>query len=298
MQNNLKTVLATRRDFFRPDGVPIAMRTIHGDTTPQHDGDLTDTPHAHDFSELVIITGGSGHQWIDGEIHSVSAGDIFLIQGNSKHYFIERNRIDMYNIMFDDQFLKEHLRSLRSLPGFNAFFLFEPSYRRKHKFNSHLHISPDELAPLSTILHRMVCAAHGSRPGFDIELLANVLEIFVFISRAYSTMKTPQAVQLRRLGELISRLEKDYSEEWSIARISRLTMMAPSTLLPIFKSITGRSPIDYLLHVRLNQAAWRLTQSNDSVSQIAADCGFTDSNYFSRQFRKVYHCTPRQYRDA
>ena len=292
----MQTVIANRADFFPKDGCPVALRTIQGDQPIQHEGDLTDIRHRHDFSELIIITAGGGTHWINGVTYPVTAGDIFLIQGNTEHYFEKRHQLGMYNIMFDDSYLKDHLHSLRSLSGFNAFFLFEPTYRRSHKFKSHLHISPETMRPLKTELQRMTDEMKQDHPGSDLILLAKALEIFVFISREYSRNKNPMARSLCRLGELISLLEKRYKEHWTIGQISRIAAMAPSTLLPVFKKVTGYSPIDYLLHVRLAKAAEMLLKSEKTISEIAQDCGFPDSNYFSRQFRKCYNLSPREYR--
>ena len=228
----------------------------------------------------------------------MTAGDIFLIQGNTEHYFEERHQLGMYNIMFDDSYLKDHLHSLRSLSGFNAFFLFEPTYRRSHKFKSRLHISPETMRPLKTELQRMADEVKENHPGSDLILLAKALEIFVFISREYSRIRNPMARSLCRLGELISLLENRYREHWTIGRISRIAAMAPSTLLPVFKKVTGYSPIDYLLHVRLAKAAEMLLKTEKTISEIAQDCGFADSNYFSRQFRRKYSLSPREYRNG
>ncbi len=294
----MQTVIANRADFFPKDGCPIALRTIQGDRRVQHEGDLTDIRHTHDFSELIIITAGGGTHWINGVTYPVTAGDIFLSQGNTEHYFEKRHQLGMYNIMFDDSYLKEHLHSLRSLSGFNAFFLFEPTYRRSHKFKSRLHISPETMRPLKTELQRMADEMKQDHPGSDLILLAKALEIFVFISREYSQIKNPMARSLCRLGELISLLENRYREHWTITRISRIAAMAPSTLLPVFKKVTGYSPIDYLLHVRLAKAAEMLLKTEKTISEIAQDCGFADSNYFSRQFRKSYNLSPREYRNG
>ena len=48
---------ANRSDFFIPGCCPIAVRTIQGDASMQHDGDLTDLRHTHDFAELIVIAG-------------------------------------------------------------------------------------------------------------------------------------------------------------------------------------------------------------------------------------------------
>lgn len=292
----MRSIIANKQDFFPENGCPIALRTIRGDSPIQHEGDLTDIRHTHEFSELIIITSGGGDHWINGDTYPVSAGDIFLIQGNTEHYFTKRQDLGMYNIMFDDFYLKEHLRSLRSLSGFNAFFLFEPTYRRHHKFKSRLHIQTDAMLALQKLLQQMTEDQKENNPGWDLLLLAKLLEIFVFISREYSKKQSPMARSLYHLGEVISLLENNYKQEWTITKLSKVAAMSPSTLLPVFRKVTGYSPIDYLLHVRLSKAAEKLLTTRESISAVAMDCGFPDSNYFSRQFRKKYLCSPRDYR--
>jgi AraC family L-rhamnose operon transcriptional activator RhaR/AraC family L-rhamnose operon regulatory protein RhaS len=58
----------------------------------------------------------------------------------------------------------------------------------------------------------------------------------------------------------------------------------------------GRSPIDHLLHVRIQKATELLAGSDRTITDIAFDCGFTDSNYFTRQFRKTTGHSPSEYR--
>jgi AraC family L-rhamnose operon transcriptional activator RhaR/AraC family L-rhamnose operon regulatory protein RhaS len=58
----------------------------------------------------------------------------------------------------------------------------------------------------------------------------------------------------------------------------------------------GTSPIANLVQLRVNRAAALLRQTNQSVTEIAFQVGFHDSNYFTRQFHKLLGVTPRQYR--
>ncbi len=292
----MPAIIANRADFFPTEGCPIALRTISGDAPRQHTGDLTDTRHTHDFAELVVVTGGSGRHWINGDIYPVSTGDVFLIQGNTEHYFLDRHGLAMFNVMFDDAFLQEHLRSLRGLSGFNAFFLFEPAYRRRHHFQSHLRVSPEAMLTLRRLLTQMHDENAAGLPGADLIMLARLLEIFVLLSRQYRESHNPKMRSLYQLGQVISRLEKNYSQSWTISRICRIAAMAPSTLLPVFKEVTGCSPIAYLLRIRLEKAGELLMKTDWPISRIASECGFRDSNYFSRQFRSHYHCSPRERR--
>lgn len=292
----MQTVIANRSDYFPQDGCPIAIRSIQGDAPIQHEGDLTDMRHTHNFAELIIITRGGGSHWIDGSAYPVAAGDIFLIQDNTEHYFQERHDLEMYNIMFDNSYLKEHLRSLRSLSGFNAFFIFEPLFRRRHAFMSRLHLAPESMLKMRTLLNSMLAEVRDSRPGSDLMMLSRVLEIFVMIAREYSRSSNSKVQTLFRLGEVISRMENNYRENWTVARLAKIAAMAPSTFLPVFREATGSSPIDYLLNLRLTKAAEILLKDDCAISEVAANCGFRDSNYFSRQFRKFYNCSPRDYR--
>jgi AraC-like DNA-binding protein len=72
--------------------------------------------------------------------------------------------------------------------------------------------------------------------------------------------------------------------------------MSKSNLLAVFKEATGHSPIEYLIRLRLHNAAEMLASTSLSISEIAAECGFADSNYLTRQFRKIYNISPREFR--
>lgn len=56
------------------------------------------------------------------------------------------------------------------------------------------------------------------------------------------------------------------------------------------------SPIDYVIHFRLKQAAHLLDTTENSISSIAQNTGFNNVGYFCRKFKDVYKLTPSQYR--
>lgn len=60
--------------------------------------------------------------------------------------------------------------------------------------------------------------------------------------------------------------------------------------------MTGVSPLQYVLHLRINYACRELQETRRGITEIAYDSGFEDSNYFSRTFRKFIGMTPREYR--
>ena len=292
----MKAIQALSKDFFRENTYPIALRSILGDQHHQHPGDLTDVDHWHDFAELVIITEGYGTHSIDGIDYPVSAGDIFVFQGKTRHYFKERHGLTMHNIMYDSRRLQPSFRNLQGDAGYNAMFLLEPAYRRRHRFKSRLRISRRSLAYVETVIHKMRREQEEELPGYDTLMLSMLLELIVFCSRQYSKIDIPQAQALYRIGKIIGRLETQYRKDWNITQLTKVAGMSKSSLIVAFKDATGYSPIDYLIRIRLQKAAELLIETEAPLAEIAVQCGFHDSNYLTRQFRRVYNITPRQFR--
>ena len=63
-----------------------------------------------------------------------------------------------------------------------------------------------------------------------------------------------------------------------------------------FQSATGRSPIDYVQALRIEEAKQMLETSSDPVEDISAEVGYQDSAAFRRTFRKLSGTTPADYR--
>lgn len=63
-----------------------------------------------------------------------------------------------------------------------------------------------------------------------------------------------------------------------------------------FKKEVGITPSEYVMLQKLEYAKRALAQTDESITQIALDLGFSSSNYFCSVFRKFMDCTPKEYR--
>lgn len=63
-----------------------------------------------------------------------------------------------------------------------------------------------------------------------------------------------------------------------------------------YKAITGQSPIQHFLHLKMEHACYLLDISGNSIKEISRNLGYEDSYYFSRLFKKIIGVSPRQYR--
>lgn len=63
-----------------------------------------------------------------------------------------------------------------------------------------------------------------------------------------------------------------------------------------YKDLTGYSPIQHFIHLKMERACYLLDISHQSVALVAAELGYEDPQYFSRLFKKVTGLSPREYR--
>ena len=292
----MKTIRADGKHYFKDAGFPVAVRQIHGDYKSQHQFDLTEIKHSHNFSELVIVTEGHGIQWVDKHNFPVYAGDIFILQGNKEHYFKERHNLSLFNVMFDMQSLPLPFDQFKKIPGYHALFFLEPMSRKRHRFESKLHLGRIPLSHCEALISQMIDELEKRESGYEASVLGLLLGLITYLSREYSHTETIEGKSLLRIGEIIGKLERNYKKEWKLNSISKEAYMSPNNLLRVFKEATGRSPIDYLIRIRIQKSMELLRDTNMQISEISFETGFKDSNYFTRQFKKIAGVTPREYR--
>ena len=81
--------------------------------------------------------------------------------------------------------------------------------------------------------------------------------------------------------------------------IERLAQTIGTTLRQLdrsFRQYADQSPQALWREMRLQHGRWRLMNSNRSITQIAHECGFTDSSHFSRWFKRLFSEPPQTYR--
>lgn len=72
--------------------------------------------------------------------------------------------------------------------------------------------------------------------------------------------------------------------------------LSPSHFSRLFKQTIGKSPYQFLMAYRIEQAKKMLDNSNTLMIDIAFNCGFSDQAHFSRVFKKIEGLTPKKYR--
>lgn len=282
--------LLRKKDFFADPSLPLQVYI----RDPQPEFPL----HAHAFDELVIILKGTAMHVIDGQEFPVRAGDVFVIAPNRLHQYEQMHGLALANLLFDAKALAMEQWDIRALPGFHALFALEPAFRAQHQFRSRLQLSERQLNRVNELIHDLTQETTQKNPGYRVMAKGLFMQLAVLLSRVYSAKPTDESLDLLRIGDAIAHIETHYAEKVTLDELARKSHLSKRHFQRVFQECLGRSPIDHLIHVRAQKAAALLRQTDRTITDIAFDCGFSDSNYFTRCFRKAMGQTPKQYRDG
>jgi AraC-like DNA-binding protein len=276
------------KDFFNNNEIPI--RILHRDPQPVY------PIHTHDFSELVLVLNGQGTHFTRKHNFQVGKGDMFVINGDLAHGYRDLDNLELINILFDLEKMNLPTFDISRSPGFHTLFTIEPLLREDSKFSSRLKLNALQINSVTDTIHQLEKELEEKREGYRYLSASLFMQLITIISRCYSEIPKSGNSVLYNLGETISFMEHNLDRPLRIKELLGLSHMSESSLLRAFKKITGTSPLDYHLKKRIENACSLLKNTDNTITMIAYDTGFSDSNYFSRQFKKVKGETPGEYR--
>jgi AraC family transcriptional regulator, arabinose operon regulatory protein len=125
------------------------------------------------------------------------------------------------------------------------------------------------------------------------ELALNGLEEMLLLAVREGAGGRPVDPRVRRVLDLIS---SDLAAGHDVPGLAREVALSPSRLSHLFKQEVGDSVMGTVIRLRLSQAARLLEHTVDDIGAIAREVGFESPYYFSRQFRRHFGMSPRQYR--
>lgn len=98
------------------------------------------------------------------------------------------------------------------------------------------------------------------------------------------------------LKKVLSYIRKNYNKKLSINEIAGVAGMNAQYFCRFFKRNTGKTVTEYMNDIRINQAARRLSESEDKIIDVAGQCGYDNIGYFIKRFRQSKGISPSAYR--
>lgn len=278
MDINMKSVKRGRKDIDRI----IVEKGRRGDFSPLQ------PDHYHNFYEIFYLWSGSCRFLLKDTVYQMEAGDlVFIAPGELHHSLYSAGEVcEIVMIYFKEEYLH--------LPDFSAEASDRPTL---HSFMGSVPAVYQEY--LHSLLTRML--TENSRfDRYSEHFERCYLEELLLMLMRHSVMneKEPDLLNSRDADILLATkyIYNNFRKPLTLEEVSSVASLSPTYFSKKFKLITGMGFKEYLNYVRLKHAQTALLTTNSSITDIALEYGFNDSNYFKDLFKKVYGKSPREYR--
>ncbi|MFD0716428.1 helix-turn-helix domain-containing protein [Paenibacillus sp. GCM10027626] len=223
--------------------------------------------HSHSNYELVYYVDGTGTTKIGAERYHYARRMFTIIQPGCKH--------DEYRTTDSEVF----------------FICFFYDHERLSLDNG---LYEDEDGTVLHILQQMMGELGSKEPYYDLNLHGLLCQLIVAAGRK---MKRPAE---RETSEKVSYAQK-YMEQYCTEKIDLFQLArhlgySYDHFRHFFKEQSGYSPMQYIIRNRIQLAKQLLAQTEQSATEIALECGFSNPPQFSMMFKKDTGLTPVAYR--
>ena len=103
------------------------------------------------------------------------------------------------------------------------------------------------------------------------------------------------AERISSVKNVLTFISDNYSNNINLDDLSRIAGMNPKYFCRYFRSLTGRTPIDYLNYYRIECASEMLSTKDITIREVSISCGFNDESYFIKTFNKYKGITPKKF---
>lgn len=267
-----------KSDFFAHEQQAVAV----ADRYPQD----VFAEHTHEFCELVLVWRGNGLHVLNNRPYRITRGDLFYIRAEDKHSYTSVNDLVLQNIIYCPERLTLNVDWQGAIPGFDG------TPRQPHWRLGSVGMTQARQV-ISQLEHE---SNQRDAQAFTMaELLFGQLVTHLKRHR-YATDTLPATSSETLLDKLITALAGSHEHAFELDTFCERERCSERVLRQQFRSQTGMTINHYLRQLRICHAQYLLSHTEKLIGEVAMQCGFEDSNYFSVVFNREVGMTPGQWR--
>ncbi len=166
----------------------------------------------------------------------------------------------------------------------------------------HLKLDPNRSLAFQSVLELL--AAETEAPGLGSEAVTSRLFelLFVHAIRALASQQEGPthgwlaALADPNLAHAIKAMHADPARDWTVEMLARQAGMSRSGFAGRFKTVVGRTPMDYLTHWRIYRATRMIHRRGMALAEVSRSVGYESPAAFNRAFKKETGQTPGAFR--
>ncbi len=232
--------------------------------------------------QLLYVASGKTVFYFNGEPKEVAAGHMVLFQPRQEqHYeYYAVDRPEVYWVHFTGSDVRNILRHYDIPLDKNVIY-------------------SGSSATYAYLFKEMIQEMQTCRTGFEELLEMYLRQIFLLIQRSWEERKPTVSSYLQEEIDYARKyFNEHYNEDISIEEYAQSRGMSVSWFLRNFKQMTMKSPMQYILSIRINNAVSLLETTDYNVTEISTIVGYDNPLYFSRIFKKQKGVSPSDYRKS
>ncbi len=233
--------------------------------------------HFHENIELLLFLEGSATVRSDNELFSVEPGDIAVIAPNHLHTIIPSGISCRYHCLIIDKNI----------------------YGRLFEDCSYSYINKTSDPRTNEIYLKVFECLEQKMPFYRQEAASLLCLLITLILRQGENsviVKEPGASVKKSniASSAIKYMYEHFSEKISIDDICKASGFSKYYFCRCFKEATGQTPLWHLNYIRCRSARSMLIDGKYNVTETGNKCGFSDSSYFCKTYKKYFGRTPHE----
>ncbi len=254
--------------------------------------------HSHEFFEFAYVMRGQCHQTIGDTELDLIEGDLCILNPHAKHTIGTRSEDDiLVNIIIKKAFFSDSFMNLiADNDMMSNFFLM--SLMTLRSSNPYLYFPAKSSKKAVELIHKLIFeyCEKGLCYKKSMEFyLALICTEFLRLHKESVDQQNFELMGNNELSEILNFINQNKATV-TLTSVANYFGYHPNYLSALIKQHTNQSFSVFLKHAKLEEASYRLANTDNSVDAIAEDLGYYDRSYFHKVFKSKFDITPTEYR--
>lgn len=236
------------------------------------------TRQQHDSHLLIYCTDGEGQITALDREYTVSAGQVVSLPAGLAHHYAadQANPWTIYWVHYRGFLAKQ-------------FSAFQQPFCPVFSIGLELQLTAD-----FQNLFGLQREVYSRKAGYHSACLLKQMLSLIALLAERQNVSSERKIDLARIQAI---MQKHLHAQLDLAALAASAKLSKYHFTRQFKLLTGHSPIQFFIHLKMQHACRLLDIGALSVKQVASACGYSDPYYFSRLFKKTIGRSPSTYRE-